>query len=126
MHPLVLTLTKENLKKMISISTVALASIYNEEKLKVMIGNLEHVTYQFSIISKEVNQLKYSMQIVRCSAIYGISYRYHHCGTICMLEDKDKCRGSSLRMALRIFRCPRALKPMVVSLDTLFGDLRPT
>jgi hypothetical protein len=43
-----------------------------------------------------------------------------------MLEDKDKYRGSNLRMAFRIFRCHRALKPMVVSLDTSFGDLKPT
>jgi hypothetical protein len=35
------------------------------------------------------------MCCVRCSAIYGISYRYHRCGTICMLEDKAKCRRSS-------------------------------
>jgi hypothetical protein len=63
---------------------------------------------------------------VRCSAIYGISYRYHRCGTVCMLEDKGNCRRSSLRMAFRIFRCHRALKPTVVSLDTSFGDLKPT
>jgi hypothetical protein len=39
---------------------------------------------------------------------------------------KGKCRGSSLRMAFRIFRCHRAFKPTVVSLDTSFGDLKPT
>jgi hypothetical protein len=63
---------------------------------------------------------------VRYSAIYGISYRYHRCGTVYMLEDKGKCSGSSLRMAFRIFRCYRALKPTVVSLDTSFEDLKPT
>jgi hypothetical protein len=69
---------------------------------------------------------KVLMFFVRCSAIYGISYQYHRCRTICMLEDKDKYRGSSLPMAFRIFRCHRALKPMVVSLDTSFEDLKPT
>jgi hypothetical protein len=49
--------------------------------------------------------------LVRCSAIDGISYRYHCCGPVCMLEDKGKCRRSSLRMAFRIFRCHRAFKP---------------
>jgi hypothetical protein len=63
---------------------------------------------------------------IMCGAIYGISYRYHRCRAVCMLEDKDKCRGSSLRMAFRIFSCHRALKPTVVSLDTSFGDLKPT
>jgi hypothetical protein len=63
---------------------------------------------------------------VRCSAIYGISYRYHRCGTVCMLEDKDKCKGSSLRMVFRIFSCHKALKLTMVSLDTSFGDLKPT
>jgi hypothetical protein len=43
-----------------------------------------------------------------------------------MLDDKGKCRGSRLRMAFRIFRCHKALKPTMVSLDTLFGDLKPT
>jgi hypothetical protein len=28
------------------------------------------------------------MTVVRCSAIEGISHRYHHCGPVCMLEDK--------------------------------------
>jgi hypothetical protein len=68
----------------------------------------------------------YMVYHVRCSAIYGISYRYHRCGTVCMLEDKDKYRGSSLRMAFRIFSCHKALKPTMVSLDTSFGDLKPT
>jgi hypothetical protein len=67
-----------------------------------------------------------SIAVVRCNAIYGISYRYHRCGTVCMLEDKGKCRESSLRMAFRIFRCHRAVKPTVVSLNTSFGDLKPT
>jgi hypothetical protein len=81
----------------------------------------------FDQISDLFNTVQSSWLIcVRCSAIYGISYRYHRCGTICMLEDKDKCRGSSLQMAFRIFRCHKALKPMMVSLDTSFGDLKPT
>jgi hypothetical protein len=63
---------------------------------------------------------------VRCSAIEGILHRYHRCGPIFMLEDMDNYRGSSLRMAFRIFRCHRALKTNEGSLDTSFGDLKPT
>jgi hypothetical protein len=48
---------------------------------------------------------------VRCSSIEGISHQCHRCGPIFMLEDKSNCRGSSLRMAFRIFRCHRAVKP---------------
>jgi hypothetical protein len=58
---------------------------------------------------------------VRCSAIEGILYQYHHCGPIFMLEDKGNYRGSSLRMAFRIFRCHRAPKTNEGSLDTSFG-----
>jgi hypothetical protein len=63
---------------------------------------------------------------VRCSAIEGILHRYHRCGPIFMLEDKGNYRGSSLRMAFRIFRCHRAPKTNEGSLDTSFGDLKPT
>jgi hypothetical protein len=66
------------------------------------------------------------MTTVRCSAIEGISYRYHCCGPICMLEVKGKCRGSSLQMAFRIFRCHKAFKTNEGSLDTSFGDLKLT
>jgi hypothetical protein len=52
-----------------------------------------------------------TMHFVRCSAIEGILYRYHRCGPIFMLEDKSNYRGSSLRMAFRIFRCHRVVKP---------------
>jgi hypothetical protein len=63
---------------------------------------------------------------VRYSAIEGILHRYHRCGPIFMLEDKGNYRGSSLRMAFRIFRCHRAFKTNEGSLDTSFGDLKPT
>jgi hypothetical protein len=63
---------------------------------------------------------------VRCSAIEGISHQYHRCGPIFMLEDKGNYRGSSLRMAFRIFRCHMAFKTNEGSLDTSFGDLKPT
>jgi hypothetical protein len=58
---------------------------------------------------------------VTYSAIKGISHRYHHCGPICMLEVKGKCRGSSLQMAFRIFRCHRAFKPTRVRLTPRLG-----
>jgi hypothetical protein len=63
---------------------------------------------------------------VMCSAIESISCRYHYCGPIVMLEDMGSYRGSSLRMAFRIFRCHRALKTNEGLLDTSFGDLKPT
>jgi hypothetical protein len=62
--------------------------------------------------------------VVRCSAIEGISHRYHRCGSIFMLEDKGNYRGSSLRMAFRIFRCHRAFKTNEGSLDTSSGNLK--
>jgi hypothetical protein len=33
-------------------------------------------------------KVPYMEENVRCSAIEGISYRYHRCGPVCMLEDK--------------------------------------
>jgi hypothetical protein len=63
---------------------------------------------------------------VRFSAIESILHRYHRCGPIFMLEDKGNYRGSSLGMAFRIFRCHRAFKTNEGSLDTSFGDLKPT
>jgi hypothetical protein len=77
------------------------------------------------IISKNVIGMTVNVD-VRCNAIEGISHRYHRCGLVCMLEVKDKCRGSSLQMAFRIFRCHRAFKTNKGSLDTSFGDLTPT
>jgi hypothetical protein len=68
----------------------------------------------------------FMITFVRYNAIEGISHRYHHCGPICMLEVKDKCRGSSLQMAFRIFRCHRAFKTNEGLLDISFGDLKPT
>jgi hypothetical protein len=62
-HPVVLTMTKENLKKMIYTSMVALVSIRDEEKLKARVGDLERVMYRFFIIPKEVEKLKYSMRL---------------------------------------------------------------
>jgi hypothetical protein len=62
---------------------------------------------------------------VRSSPIEGISHRYHRCGPIFMSKDKGYYRGSSLRMAFRIFRCHRAFKTNEGSLDTSFGDLKP-
>jgi hypothetical protein len=42
------------------------------------------------------------------------------------VEVKGKYRGSSLQMAFRIFRCHRAFKTNEGSLDTSFGNLKPT
>jgi hypothetical protein len=38
-----------------------------------------------------------------------------------VLEVKGKCRGSSLQMAFRIFRCHRAFKTNEGSINTSFG-----
>jgi hypothetical protein len=54
MHLVVLTMVKENLKKIISTSKVALASICDEEKFKARVGDLERVRYRLSIIPKKV------------------------------------------------------------------------
>jgi hypothetical protein len=67
--------------------------------------------------------LEFSWEIVtvRCNVIEGISHRYHRCGPVCVLEVKGKCRGNSLQMAFRIFRCHRAFKTNEGSIDTSFG-----
>jgi hypothetical protein len=83
--------------------------------------------HEFTIsMCKHVVSLVLTHVNVRCSAIEGISHRYHCCGPVCMLEVKGKCRGSSLQMAFRIFRCHRAFKTNEGSLDTSFGDLKST
>ena len=62
-HPVVMTMAKENLKMMLSTSTVALA--YNREanKFKAIVTELKRVTYRFSIIAKDVVQLRHSMRL---------------------------------------------------------------
>jgi hypothetical protein len=74
-------------------------------------------------IGDEASFGNHHMQSVRYSAIEGILHRYHRCGPIVMLEDKGICRGSSLQMAFRVFRCHKAPKTNEGSLDPSFGDL---
>ena len=51
-HPIVVSLVMENLKRMVSTSTVALASNNEERKIMSMVGGLERVTYRFYLIAK--------------------------------------------------------------------------
>jgi len=51
-HPLVISFAVENLKYMISTSTVALASIQEEIKIQGTVDNLECVTSRFFLIAK--------------------------------------------------------------------------
>jgi hypothetical protein len=62
-HPLVCCMAQENLKRMISTSTIALASKRDEQKIKAMVTELERVTYRFFIIPKEVGQERHSMRV---------------------------------------------------------------
>ena len=63
MHPMVMAMAKENLKMMISTSTVALASNREVNNIKAIVTELERVTYRFFIIAKEVAQLRHSMRL---------------------------------------------------------------
>ena len=62
-HPLVMAMAKENLKRMNSTSTVALASNREANNIKGVVTELEIVTYRFFIIAKEVAQLRHSMRL---------------------------------------------------------------
>ena len=62
-HPLVMAMVKENLNRMISTSTVTLASIREANNIKGVVTDLESVTYRFFIIAKEVTQLRHSMRL---------------------------------------------------------------
>ena len=62
-HPIVVSLAMENLKRMASTSTVALASNNEERKIMSMIGGLERVTYRFYLIAKKMEQMIYSMKL---------------------------------------------------------------
>ena len=62
-HPLVLAMANENLKRMNSTSTVALASNREANNIKDIGTELERVTYRFFIIAKEVAQLRHSMRL---------------------------------------------------------------
>lgn len=62
-HPLVISLAMDNLKRMVSTTTVALASVREEAKIKAMVDGVERVTYRFYLIPKEVEQLHYGMKL---------------------------------------------------------------
>jgi hypothetical protein len=58
-HPLIISFAMENLKHMISTSTVSLVSIREEKKMQAMVPENERTTYRFFLIPKEVEQLSY-------------------------------------------------------------------
>jgi len=62
-HPLVISFATENLKRMISTSTVALVSNREEKKMQASIPEVERTTYRFFLIPKEVEQLSYFMKL---------------------------------------------------------------
>jgi hypothetical protein len=53
-HPMVMAMAKENLKRMISTSTVAFASNRETNNIKAIVTKLERVTYRIFIIAKLV------------------------------------------------------------------------
>jgi len=62
-HPLVISFAVENLKHMISTSTVALASVREETKVQAMVEELERATYRFFLIPKEIEQISYFLKL---------------------------------------------------------------
>ena len=63
MHPMVISFATENLKHMISTSTVALESVREKMKMQAMVPDIEYRTYRFFLIPKEVEQLSYFMRL---------------------------------------------------------------
>ncbi len=68
-HPIVVSLAMENLKRMVSTSTVALASKNEERKIMSMVGGLERVTFRFYLIFNEVARYD-SLSIFLCFVNY--------------------------------------------------------
>jgi hypothetical protein len=89
-----------------------LRAFSNKKSSKSYVFHILPYWHQMTRHQKFCLPIPHNQRCVRCSAIEGISYRYHHCGPICMWRIKGKCRGSSLQMAFRIFRCHRTFKPM--------------
>ena len=59
-HPLVLSFATENLKMMVSPSTVAVASLKEAKKFENMVTYFEQVTFRFFMLVEEVEALSYS------------------------------------------------------------------
>jgi len=62
-YPLVISFAVENLKHMISTSTVALAFVWEETKIQSMVEDLEWATYCFFLIPKEIEQISYFLKL---------------------------------------------------------------
>jgi len=62
-HPLVIFFAVENLKYMISTSTVALAFVREETKIQAIVEELKRATYRFFLIPKEVEQISYFLEL---------------------------------------------------------------
>ena len=62
-HPIVASLAMENLKRMVSTSTIVLASKNEERLIMSIVGGLERVAFRFYLIAKEVEQMIHSMKL---------------------------------------------------------------
>ena len=62
-HLMVISFATENLKHMISTSTIALVFVREEMKMQAMVPDIEQTTYRFFFIPKEVEQLLYFMRL---------------------------------------------------------------
>jgi len=60
---MVVKIAMKDLKRLISTSAVALASLKDEDKTRALVNELEHSIYRFVLIPKEVEQLSYTMRL---------------------------------------------------------------
>jgi hypothetical protein len=63
---------------------------------------------------------------VRCSAIEGISHRYHRCGPVCMWRSRVNIEEVTYKWHLGYLGAIGLLKPMRGHLTSRLGDLKPT
>jgi len=62
-HPMVVKRAMEDLKRLINTYAVALASLKDEDKTRALLNDLERSIYRFVLISKQVEQLSYTMRL---------------------------------------------------------------
>jgi hypothetical protein len=62
-HPMVVKRAMEDLKRLISTSAVAFASLKDEDKTRALVNDLERSIYRFVLIPKQVEQLSYTMRL---------------------------------------------------------------
>ena len=62
-HPMMVKMAMKNLKRLVSISAMALASLKDEDKTRALVNDLERSIYRFILIPKEVEQPSYTMRL---------------------------------------------------------------